>query len=207
MSETRHFGPISRHARWTTWLLLALLVVAFLILFSMSGNRTKDAERGPAVGRKLPALDLLPLTGGGSAVTLDDLRGKVVLVNLWATWCPPCRMELPELAALAKDLSDEPDFRLLAVVCDEGDAGSVRAETEATLRRLDVDLPTYADRDFATQTAFDRIARLESIPTTFLLDRDGVIRAVWNGYARGAVDEMQSIARQLLDESGRVARP
>jgi thiol-disulfide isomerase/thioredoxin len=203
MRETEHVERSSRHPRWTTWLLLALLAVAFLILHSLSGDRTGKAESNPAVGRALPALDLQPLTGGGSEVTLDDLRGKVVLVNFWATWCGPCQMELPELAAMAKGLSDEPDFRLLPVVCDEDDFDSLRLKTEATLRQLRVELPTYADRGFATQGAFDRVAQIEVVPTTFLLDREGVIRAVWTGYDPSAVDEMKSLARRLLDEDGK----
>lgn len=184
---------------WINGVVLALLVVAFLALFTLRGGRTVDPEQNPAVGSRLAALDLLPLTGDSMSVTLDDLRGKVALVNFWATWCGPCQTELPELAELARSMAGYPDFRILAVSCGEEDPDSLRANTEATLRDLDVDLPTYADPGGVTRDAYDRVGQFQGFPTTFLLDRDGVIRAVWVGYLPGTVDEMETEAKRLLE--------
>ena len=71
----------------------------------------------PAVGRKLPQLELKPLTGDGRPVSLEDLKGRVTLIDFWGTWCPPCAEELPHIAALATRFSGQLDFQVLAVSC------------------------------------------------------------------------------------------
>jgi thiol-disulfide isomerase/thioredoxin len=207
MNEAKQNGRAVRRFPWVNWVVLALLVVAFLALFSLRGRRPGEAERHGAVGSTLPALSLLPLTGPSEAVTLDDLKGKVALVNFWATWCGPCQRELPELATMAKSLAGDADFRLLAVSCGEEDPDGLRANTELTLQQLKVDVPTYADPGRVTRTAYGRIANFRGFPTTFLLDRDGTIRAVWEGYYPGAAGEMESLAKQLLEDKGSLSKP
>ena len=199
MSETEQTSRAVRRSPWVNWVVLAVLITAFLVLFSLRGRRPGEAERHGAVGSTLPALSLLPLTGPSDAVTLDDLKGKVVLVNFWATWCGPCQQELPELAAMAKSFAGDADFRLLAVSCGDEEPDLLRANTAATLQYLKVDVPTYADPDRVTRTAYGRVANFRGFPTTVLLDRDGVIRAVWEGYHPGAVAEMETLVKRLLE--------
>jgi thiol-disulfide isomerase/thioredoxin len=200
MSEAEQTNRAVRRSPWVNWVVLALLVVAFLVLFSLRGRRPGEAERHVAVGQKLPALSLLPLTGPSAAVTLDDLAGKVTLVNFWATWCDPCQRELPELDALAKSLAGNADFRLLAVSCGDDAPDLLRANTEATLQYLKVDLPTYTDPGRVTLDAYNRVATFQGFPTTFLLGRDGTIRAVWEGNPPGTIEDIERVTRRLLEE-------
>ncbi|NLE37724.1 MAG: TlpA family protein disulfide reductase, partial [Pirellulaceae bacterium] len=90
-----------RRAPWVNLVVLALLAAALFTLMFLRGGRVGDAQRHRAVGLALPALELAPLSGSSTSVTLRDLRGKVAVVNFWATWCGPCHRELPDLAALA----------------------------------------------------------------------------------------------------------
>lgn len=159
----------------------------------------------PAVGRRLPQLELEPLTGTDEPVTLDDLAGKVVLVNLWATWCQPCRVETPHIAELGRKLRDQPDFKLLTISCGSEipeDVDRLRTETKHFLDQLNTHIPAYADPDWTTRKAFDSLGSLEILPTTFVIDRQGVIRGVWPGYGPGVTDEMEQLILRLLQEQG-----
>ncbi|MDE2491652.1 MAG: TlpA family protein disulfide reductase [Elusimicrobia bacterium] len=111
----------------------------------------------PAPGFSLPAL-------GGGTVSLSSERGKVVLVNFWATWCDSCREELPTLRELARR-RDGPDFALLAVNVDE-DASKVPPFAKAHA----LDFPILL-ADPGTMSAY----RVRDLPTSFLIAPDGTI--------------------------------
>jgi thiol-disulfide isomerase/thioredoxin len=186
--------------------LVALLLLALALYLKLPDIR-EGLQRKAGVGQRLPALDLQPLTGAKEPVTLETLKGKVVLVNLWGTWCPPCRAELPHLAKLRTTLAAEPDFVLLAVSCGEADPEDLmelEANTAAFLENAGLDLPTYADPDMTTRQALARVAGFKGYPTSFVLDRDGVIRAIWEGYAPGLVEEIRQRVLEILErEEGR----
>jgi cytochrome c biogenesis protein CcmG, thiol:disulfide interchange protein DsbE len=187
--------------------LLTLAVVAFLLLASLylySQKASSELEQKKGVGAKLPALELQPLTGNSAPVTLADLEGKVVLFDFWGTWCPPCREEIPHMAHLTRELAEETDFRLLAVSCGSGgreDVEDLRTETESFLTQEKLELPTYTDPNGTTRRAFGEVATFNAYPTVFLLDRQGVIRAVWQGYKPGLIVAIRERIYQLLNAS------
>jgi thiol-disulfide isomerase/thioredoxin len=161
-----------------------------------------DAHSG--VGQRLPYLELRPLTGDPPPISLQDLENHVTLLNFWGTWCPPCRNELPHIAALRQRYAGQEAFRLLAVSCPAGgqadDVQSLQDDTAGLLKRLGLDLPTYYDPDGGTQYALGNLIALDSYPTSVLLDRRGVIRAVWVGYRPGMETEMERYIGMILDE-------
>ena len=175
--------------------LMTVLIVATVTGFVLfwQDNRSGD-------GQRLPALELVPLTGDGRPVTLDDLKGKVVLVSFWATWCPPCRVELPRLASLRKEFASNNDFVLLAVSSGDQDYERLLTDTKQVLSELDLDLPTYADPTSTTQIAFRQVARFEYLPTSFVMDRENVIQRVWEGYDSSMEAEMRARIEQLLSQ-------
>ncbi len=184
------------------WVTVAVLIAAFLLLRTRGIPDDMGAGH-QAVGRPLPMLELEGLTGTEETVRLDDLKGKVVLVNFWGTWCPPCVEELPHIADLAAALGDRPDFRLLAVSSPAGEADAdlfiLRSQTEDFLKTRQLDLPTYADPNGVTWQGVDMaIGGFDSMPTTVLLDRGGVIRGVWIGYLRGYEKQMRQLTEEVL---------
>lgn len=106
-------------------------------------------------------------TRDGRVLTADSLRGRVVLVNIWATWCPPCRAEMPALQQLASSHTDEP-FVLLGLSVDRGPAASV----DAFLRERGITYPNAIIDDNVLR-AFGGV---RGYPTSFLLDKRGVLR-------------------------------
>jgi len=156
------------------------------------------------VGQTLSALNLESMHGSAEAVALSDLADKVVLLTIWGTWCPPCREELPHLAKLQTRFAGYRTFRMLTVsyppMDQADDIESLREETRALLVKLKLDLPVYDDPGAVTRGELDRVIHLRGYPTTILLDRRGVIRAVWAGYRAGVETEMERIVDAVLNE-------
>lgn len=112
--------------------------------------------------QKLPALAFQDATG--KAVTLNDFEGRVILLNLWATWCPPCREEMPSLDRLNAKLGG-PNFEVIALSIDRNPVSVSQFYDEFGIRTLN----HYVD---PTTRASD-ILRAPGIPTTLLIDREG----------------------------------
>lgn len=115
-----------------------------------------------------------------------SFEGKITLLNFWATWCPPCRRELPGLARLANRLADEPRFQLVAIACDDEEEPDSLAPTIGRFlagQRLDLD--AWVDPEHAAQALFGREYGFRSLPTTYLVGPDGRVQQVWVGYSSG----------------------
>lgn len=124
--------------------------------------------------------------------SLEDLRGKVVLLNFWATWCPPCRREMPSMERLYQKLSGE-KFTVIAINQME-DADHVFAYTG----QLDVD-PTFTilfDKDSKVSNSYD----VKGLPTTYLIDKQGNIRYRAIGGREFDHPEVEKQIMQLMQE-------
>jgi peroxiredoxin len=138
---------------------------------------------GTAAGRQAPSFSLPTLDG--SEVSLEAMHGKIVLLNFWATWCGPCRTEMPSLEQLYRDFSAHPDFALVTVSTE----GSTRS-VENFMTKNGYDFPVLLDADNAVSRAFG----VSALPSTFVIDREG--RIVWNN--SGALDWSDSRLRDAL---------
>jgi len=113
------------------------------------------------------APDVSFVTLDGEEVHLSDLRGKVVLVNFWATWCAPCRLEMPGFEKLYRAKKDE-GFIIVGLATDR----TGRAGVEKFLRERDITYPVAME----TRELDLAFGGISAIPTSFLIDRHGVIR-------------------------------
>jgi cytochrome c biogenesis protein CcmG, thiol:disulfide interchange protein DsbE len=191
---------------WAFW-----FVFAYVIAPRLPRRVILNPENHAGVGEQLLHLKLLPLTGSASPVSASDLKNHVTLLNFWGTWCPPCRVELPHIAELRKRFAGHAEFNLLAVSCpsfdQREDRQSLQEETEALMKQLGLDLPTYFDPEGTTQAAVDQSINFEGFPTTLLLDQRGTIRAVWSGYRPGMETEVERYVAKVLGEGKAEEQP
>ena len=146
--------------RSVRWLIAALGVGAGVLLVWL-------AEGPPALlGRGSDAPDFdLPRLAGGAPASLSGLRGRVVLLNFWATWCKPCEDEMPAMERLYRTLSDS-GFELIAISVDDD-----RALVERFASRLGLSFPILLDPQHEAATAYQTFR----FPESLLVGRDGVI--------------------------------
>ncbi len=116
-----------------------------------------------------PELVLSDLSG--MPVSLEDYRGQVVLVNNWATWCPPCRAEMPELEIYYQAHKDQ-DFSLIGI-----SAGDTQAQVERFVGEYGLSFPMWIDLESSALSAF----RNNSLPSSYVIDKTGTVRLAWSG--------------------------
>jgi peroxiredoxin len=126
--------------------------------------------------------------GGGANLRLKEQRGRVVMVNFWATWCGPCRQEMPQLNRLYEKYKSS-GFVLLGVNVDDDAAKA--AEVAA---KLGVTFPVLLDTEKTVSKLYD----LSTMPSTVIIDRDGKVRYVHRGYLAGYEDNYEKQIRELL---------
>ena len=157
-----------------------LLLGGFALVRGVFGGGSEGASTGTDVSR------VAFLDAEGKRRTLADFKGKVVLVDVWATWCPPCRKSLPEVAELQKAEGDR--YVVLPISVDRGGWGDVNPFLAQN--------PQLGLRAFVPDgaTALDPFGEIPGIPTTLLIDRQGRLVQRWSGYGEGR-------ARKALDEA------
>jgi peroxiredoxin len=142
----------------------------------------------PAVSPLAAAPDFTLRTMGGPNMRLQEQRGRVVMVNFWATWCGPCRQEMPQLNRLYEKYRAA-GFVLLGVNVDED-----VHKAEDVVAKLGVKFPVLLDTDKTVSKLYE----LSTMPSTVLIDRDGKVRYVHRGYLSGYEDNYDKQIRELL---------
>ena len=171
-------------------MIVALLALCWLIpppiATATEAGSLELEEPGP-----LPQAVLL--TMDGEETGLDAHQGEIVVVNFWATWCAPCKQEMPSLARLQAEF-DKDAFRVIAIAVDRAGPEKIErfmAEAQASA------LTVYRDPKMATMKDFG----LRGLPTTLLVDREGRIIARHAGFAEWDAPDIMDTIRKLLDET------
>ena len=120
-------------------------------------------------GEKAPGFSL-PAEGGGT-LSLESYKGKIVLLDFWASWCPPCRKELPVLQSVYKEFKDR-GVVLIGISCDQD-----KEKGEAFVKENKLDFPIGYD----SEGEVGKMYKVTSLPTLFILDREGTIQKVHIG--------------------------
>ena len=161
--------------------LMAVVCASVLALYSVA------AMAIPSKG-KAPDFTLKSRKGGN--VKLSEYRGKVIMINFWASWCGPCRKEMPLLEELYQRYKDG-GFTLLGVNVEEDSAAA-----KDLLKEVRVSFPILFDNE----NKVSQLYNVEAMPSTVILDRDGNMRFVHKGYQPGYEDEYQKQVRELILE-------
>jgi len=178
--------------RWWAFTLTTLLIGLGWTWASRVPSTVAGARQIPSPREGFPAPDFSLDTLGGELATLSAYRGQVVIVNLWASWCGPCRAEMPALQNVYA-AHRERGIEVLAVNSTFQDS---EADAQAFAQNLGLTFPILLDREGAVSRRY----LLRALPSTFFIDRQGVIRSVIVG---GPMSEavIQSKIEPLLQEA------
>ena len=183
--------------RQWNWFFAAVLVLGslFIVATRVRPQETtaapadaSDGVMAPAPLAEHPAPDFTLSSLDGRQIALSDLKGQVLLINVWATWCPPCRVEMPAIQAAYEQYHDQ-GFTVAAVNLQEDQSAVTTFMHEHQLTFL-----ALLDEDGQVS----RIYQAVSLPSSFFVDRRGVIRAVYHGPMPRSV--IAGTVEQLLRE-------
>ncbi|MBM7691390.1 peroxiredoxin [Peribacillus deserti] len=141
---------------------IVLLLLLSVAIVQAMDNKQEKASPGIEEGNSAPDFELKTLEG--KSVKLSDYRGKKVMLNFWATWCPPCKKEIPEMEEYSKQMAD--DQVILAVNMDPA------ADVKGFAAKMGMTFPILLDSENEVNTTYKVI----SIPTTYFIDSNGVIK-------------------------------
>jgi thiol-disulfide isomerase/thioredoxin len=168
---------------------MSLKFLCIAIALTAGAGVSATALAGDPIGQPAPAFTL-PLRGGSAPLALDKLRGQVVMVNFWASWCEPCRKEFPLLDQIYKKY--KPAGFTLVGVNVEPDA----KDAESFIAKTPVTFPILFDKD----SSVSKLYHVSGMPTTVLIDRKGVLRWVHRSYVPGDENEYLNQVRAILME-------
>ena len=144
--------------------MLAGILLGYIVLVSVPNVTNSQRNVPPATGKPVPVFTLNQLTG--SQVSLSELKGKPVVINFWATWCPPCREEMPLLNQNATRLQGKVVF---IAINDDEDASVVGQY----VRQVGLNFPILLDPG----GKINGLYFVQSYPNTFFIDSEGILRA------------------------------
>ncbi len=179
------------HASSRRWWTAVLVAAGFTGACEGKPQRPPPTQTAPD---RTPAPPLRAATVDGEAFDLADMRGQVVLLNIWATWCGPCRAEMPELEALHRRFRDQ-GFSVVGVSVDAARlAGAVRQMVD----EFELTYPNVHD----AANEIGRTAKVVGYPTSFLIDRTGAVAWRRDGMIEPNDPELARVLASLLAEPG-----
>jgi len=147
---------------------IVFIVFSCLILSLTACSKPEATKKISAIAaEKNPAPDVSVVSlADGKTLKLSDLKGKVVLLNFWATWCPPCREEIPSMMKLNSQMSGKP-FQMVAISIDEGGKPAI----ESFFKQSGLSLPTYIDASGDSTKSYG----ITGVPESFIIDKQGIL--------------------------------
>ncbi len=199
MSETSE--AIDQNIRWVPFGALALALLVASGFWKIEKNRENPIQplqvqdsriaKKPGAqikleGKLAPAFSLP--TYDGKTMTLSDYRGKIVFLNIWATWCPPCREEMPSMQRLHEHFIDN-DFAMLTISIDEK-----TADIEPFMKELGLTFPVAIDPKQVVVSQYG----ITGVPETYLIDKNGIVIHHLVGPGEWDTPEIFSALEQLI---------
>lgn len=145
---------------------LYCLIITAVVVMAAGCSKKESVQGVSAVKEKSPAPDITVNSLTSVPLKLSDLKGKVVMLNFWATWCPPCREEIPAMMKLNGAMVGKP-FQMVAVSIDEGGVPAI----EAFFKESGFNLPVYTDPDGKAAGIYG----ITGVPETFIIDKNGIL--------------------------------
>jgi cytochrome c biogenesis protein CcmG, thiol:disulfide interchange protein DsbE len=172
--------------RYLSFAILTVLILGSVWIWLSRVTETQASVERPAIpvpGH--PAPDFALQTLDGQTLQLSDLQGQAVVLNFWASWCPPCRAEMPELE---QTYQEHQDNGLVVLGINQGEQQAI---AEGFVQRFLLTFPVVLDQELVASRNY----KVNSLPTTFFIDRNGVIRDQVTGQMNTALldEKLRSI--------------
>ena len=175
-------------------LIVVAVVISLMLVFGIQKTRHRRPNSASALQGK-PAPDFSLASLDGKTVKLSDFRGKAVLLNFWATWCEPCKIEMPWFVELQKQYGPQ-GLQVLGVAMDDTDPKDI----SEFAHKMGVNYPIAVGKE----AVGDQYGGIPYLPSTFYIDRDGnVVDRVYGLVSRS---EIEDDIKKALSSSGQVAQ-
>ena len=176
---------------------VGLIVCSFATLLLLGCSQSDEANKNgeevqPRVARATigyPAPDFTLLDVDGKSVSLSENRGRVLLINFWATWCTPCRVEMPSMEALYRQFNRK-EFEIWSVSSDFEGAQVVKP----FMKSYNLTFPALIDENFEVNNLY----QVRSLPTTYIIDQEGIITHRYFGAKNWNEEASKEIIRKLI---------
>ena len=178
---------LGKEMNYRSIILALLVVIAVAVLFLLTQNNSYLTYTPLAAGRPAPDFTLPGLDG--KMVSLADQKGHVVLVNIWATWCPPCVDEMPSMETLYKEFKDE-NFEILAVSIDALGANAVGP----FMKKYNLSFPALLDPEATLKVLY----QTTGVPESFIINKEGILVEKIIGPRNWAAPEVVKYFRDLI---------
>jgi peroxiredoxin len=165
-------------------IMAVIVVIAVVVIYFLPGEKT--FQEIAVVGKQVPNFTLKD--AGGNVWNLSDLRGKVVFINFWATWCTTCKAEMKDKAILSEKMQGRP-FQMLGVLFRDDPAN-----LKDYVKKINVSSPTLIDPG----NSLARLYGITGVPETFILDKEGKLRQRLVGPKEWGSPEMIALMEELL---------
>lgn len=188
-----------KQSHLTPYKSISPFLAALILIFSgVSGCQSESgyyetvsvANSGSITQAKLKAPDFYLKDLDGKAISLDDLKGKVVFLDFWATWCGPCLIAAPQIEKLVENYKDR-DVEVISISLDESE-GPVRRYVKAVGLTSRVAMSGTSGVDYQY--------RVTAMPTFYLIDKEGYLAGLWRGYHASMVKKWTKKIDQLLED-------
>ena len=171
-------------------ILIAVFIVAIgFILYFFSEQKEETPKAKAVVNLKAPGF--LLTDPSGKTYTLSELKGSVVFVNFWATWCPPCVEEMPSIQNLYNGFKDNKEFRMVTILYKDD-----YQKAMAFMKQNNYTLPVLIDSDGKSAKAYG----VTGVPETYIVDKNGVLREKVIGPADWNSTQADSLISNLLKQ-------
>jgi len=180
-------------------ILAGMFMVTGILVLVYLGRDTARLMNAP-----LDDIDLVPLVDADHVPPISEMKGQIIVMHFWGTWCPPCREEFPEYVQLLKAYKGHPQVRFLTVSCSPGPEDNLDNLKEETIKFMHsrFRIPNYADPAMYTR---GRIAKMLSsggfqYPMTLIVDKKGIVREFWLGQSADTMKQVHEAVKIQLAE-------